>query len=66
LDSPPEVAVGFSVVGGRIASIDLVADPAKIHRVDVDDEWATRGFAEVRCAHIRISWPVLAWSDSRP
>lgn len=34
----PIAVVGFSVVGGRIVSIDLIADPAKIRRLDVRSE----------------------------
>jgi RNA polymerase sigma factor (sigma-70 family) len=34
----PFAVVGFSVVGGKIVSIDLIADPAKIRRLDVRNE----------------------------
>jgi RNA polymerase sigma-70 factor (ECF subfamily) len=34
----PIAVVGFSVARGRIVSIDLVADPAKIRRLDVRNE----------------------------
>jgi hypothetical protein len=34
----PLAVVGFSVVGGKIVSIDLIADPAKIRRLDVRHE----------------------------
>jgi RNA polymerase sigma factor (sigma-70 family) len=34
----PIAVVGFTVVGGRIAEIDLVADPAKLRRLDVGGE----------------------------
>jgi RNA polymerase sigma-70 factor (ECF subfamily) len=33
----PLAVVGFSVVGGKIVSIDLVADPAKLRKIDVSD-----------------------------
>ena len=34
----PIAVVGFSVVGGKIVSIDLIGDPAKIRRLDVRHE----------------------------
>jgi hypothetical protein len=30
----PFAVVGFAVVGGRIAEIDVIADPAKLARLD--------------------------------
>jgi hypothetical protein len=41
----PFSVVGFTVRGGRIAAIDILADPARLHRIDVDFP-ATDGAAE--------------------
>jgi hypothetical protein len=31
----PVAVVGFTVRGGRIIAIDILADPARLHRVDL-------------------------------
>ena len=32
----PVAVIGFTIVGGRIAELNLVADPAKLHHLTIE------------------------------